>query len=188
MQTYSENSLYWGAFSPDSGIFRGEDLFLYLQNGNYITCWCDAFLNHRPSCEVNPPYLLHDVQPRCSWFAEYSVYGTGHTSPSSSSFPAKQTGWLLLKQIHSQLLGPALCWVQPRQSLCSRFPFLISSSFLFAVDFYPSTRQPALLKLNKYSFSIFWQMFPKVQVYAEKNRAHSSFLSKSSEVVLPLSK
>ena len=183
MQTYSKNSLYWGAFSPDLGIFHGEYLFLDLQNGNYITCWCDAFLNHRPSCKVNPPYLLHDIQTRLSWFAEYSVYGTGHTSPSSSSFPAKQTCWLLLEQIHSQLLGPALCWVSPVN------PFALVSSFNFWFfpifsGLFPTHQTTCLSQTQQILLSVFfWQMFPKAQVYAEKNGAHSSFLSKSSEVV-----
>lgn len=189
MQTYSKNSLYWGTFSPDSGMFHGEYLFLDLQNGNYITGWCDAFLNYRSSCKVNPTYLLHDIQTRLSWFAEHSVYGTGHTS-SSSSFPAKQTCWLLLEQIHSQLLGPALCWVQPSQSLRSRFlfKFLLLSylqwTFSQAPDYLPFSNPTNI------SFSIFFfdRWVPKAQVYAEKNGAHSSFLSQSSEVVLPLSK
>lgn len=155
MQTYSKNSLYWGTFSPDSGMFHGEYLFLDLQNGNYITSWCDAFLNYRSSCKVNPTYLLHDIQTRLSWFAEHSVYGTGHTS-SSSSFPAKQTCWLLLEQIHSQLLGPALCWVQPSQSLLSRFlfKFLLLSylqwTFSQAPDYLPFSNPTNI------SFSIFF--------------------------------
>lgn len=55
----------------------------------------------------------------------------------------------------STVLSPA-----PSIPLLS-FPFLISSSFLFAVDFYPSTRLPALLKLNKYFFQYFLTDVPK---------------------------